>query len=120
MKDYQPTKNNKYLLPTAVWNQTVWMIRDYDRMKEKADDVISLSSTLSGDGIRGSGISDPTARMAEKREVYLHKVDLIDIKFIGNPKGMNAIKVAARTDSFDDTGQTNMLMLQHVGRSFSA
>lgn len=43
-------------------------------------------------------------------DFFAHKFDLIDIKFTGNPEGMNAIKVAARTDSFDETGQTNMLI----------
>ncbi|MCQ2419939.1 MAG: YodL domain-containing protein [Clostridia bacterium] len=43
-------------------------------------------------------------------DFFAHKADLIDIKFTGNPQGFNAIKVAARTDSFDDTGETNMLI----------
>ncbi|MBR3045205.1 MAG: hypothetical protein IKI45_12070 [Oscillospiraceae bacterium] len=43
-------------------------------------------------------------------DFFAHKVDLIDIKYTGNPKGMNAIKVAARTDSFEDTGETNTLI----------
>lgn len=43
-------------------------------------------------------------------DFFAHKADLIDIKFTGDPHGFNAIKVAARTDSFEDTGETNMLI----------
>lgn len=43
-------------------------------------------------------------------DFFAHKYDLIDIQFTGNPQGFNAIKVAARTDSFEDTGETNMLI----------
>lgn len=43
-------------------------------------------------------------------DFFADKFDLIDIQFIGNPQGFNAIKVAARTDAFDDTGETNMLI----------
>ena len=43
-------------------------------------------------------------------DFFAHKADLIDIKFTGNPKGFNAIKVATRTDSFEDTGETNTLI----------
>ncbi len=43
-------------------------------------------------------------------EFLAHRFDLIDIQFTGNPEGFNAIKVAARTDSFEDTGETNTLI----------
>ena len=43
-------------------------------------------------------------------EFFVDKFDLIDIQFTGNPQGFNAIKVAARTDSFEDTGESNMLI----------
>ena len=45
---------------------------------------------------------------SEMPEFLANKSDLIDISFTGNPDGFNAIKVAARTDSFVDTGSTNM------------
>lgn len=41
---------------------------------------------------------------------FAHKSDLFDIQFTGNPQGFNAIKVAARTDSFADTGETHLLI----------
>ena len=43
-------------------------------------------------------------------DFFANKYDLIDMKFTGNPQGFNEIKVAARTDSFEDTGETNMLI----------
>ena len=32
MRDYQRTRNNKYVLPQTVYLQTIYKIRDYDRM----------------------------------------------------------------------------------------
>lgn len=31
---YQRQRKNKYILPTAVYNHTIWQIRDYRRLKE--------------------------------------------------------------------------------------
>lgn len=77
MRDYQRQKNNKYILPRAVYNQTLWRIRDYYRLKETADDFLSTSAVM--DGLpRGGGISDKTASAAEKREKYLKDVKVIE------------------------------------------
>lgn len=35
MRDYQRRKNNKYYLPKSVYHRTLWVIRDYERMKKK-------------------------------------------------------------------------------------
>lgn len=77
MKDYQRIKNNKYILPRAVYNQTLWRIRDYYRLKEMADDLISNSKSLDGMP-KGYGISDQTSQAAEKRERYLSDVKVIE------------------------------------------
>ena len=77
MMDYQRQKNNKYILPRAVWNQTIWAIRDYYRLKEEADSII-LSSP-SPDGAPGkAGPGDPTYAKAVKRERLVKRVDIID------------------------------------------
>ena len=47
-------------------------------------------------------------------EFFANKFDLVDIQFTGNPQGFNAIKVATRTDSFDNTGETNITGAQAV------
>jgi len=62
---YQRQKNNRYILPTAVWNKTIWQIRDYYRLKEARDDIIYQRGA--DDGMpHGSGTGDPTFRKAEK------------------------------------------------------
>lgn len=33
MKEYQPKKNNKHQLPDNLYMRTVYLIRDYDRLK---------------------------------------------------------------------------------------
>lgn len=38
MRDYQARKT-KYILPRTVYHQTVWRIRDYYRMKERAEET---------------------------------------------------------------------------------
>ena len=62
---YQRQKNNKYILPTAVYNKTIWQIRDYYRLKEARDDIIFQHGAPDGMP-HGSGIGDPTFRKAEK------------------------------------------------------
>ena len=63
-RDYQPRKT-KYILPQGIYISTLWIIRDYARMKESIEDAIL--TTPDHDGMpRGSGISDPTAAKAMK------------------------------------------------------
>lgn len=79
MKEYQRVKNNKYILPRAVYNQTLWRIRDYYRLKETAEELIFTSSN--SDGMpKSNEISDTTARTAEKREKYLKDVKVIELE----------------------------------------
>ena len=61
-KDYQP-KKTKYILPQGIYMSTLWIIRDYYRMKESEEDAI-LSTPVHDGMPRGSGISDPTAAKA--------------------------------------------------------
>lgn len=63
---YQRQKNNRYILPTAVWNKTIWQIRDYYRLKEARDDIIYQRGSFDDGMPHGSGTGDPTFRKAEK------------------------------------------------------
>lgn len=76
MRDYQRQKNNKYILPRPVYHKTLWTIRDYYRMKEEADDIL-YSSGRPGQR-NGSGISDPVAAKAIKRDKFLRITKAID------------------------------------------
>lgn len=37
MKEYQSIRNNPYLLPHSLYMRILYIIRDYDRLKEKAE-----------------------------------------------------------------------------------
>lgn len=66
--DYQ-RQDNKYLLPTAVYHQTLWQIRDYYRLKEIYDSVAEERPGPSDGMPRGrGGTSDPTFQKAVKLE----------------------------------------------------
>lgn len=70
MGDYQRVKG-KYILPRTVYNQTIWIIRDYERMCDELNDIL-LSSPAPPDGMpRGSGNSNEVAAKVEKREKLL-------------------------------------------------
>lgn len=77
MRDYQRHKNNKYILPRAVWHKTLWEIRDYYRMTEEAENLLVASPSSDGTGRKGS-IGDPTFAKASKRERLLRRIDVID------------------------------------------
>ena len=49
--DYQ-RKKTKYSLPTAVYHQTLWQIRDYYRLRELRDEILG-SSAGPPDGMPG-------------------------------------------------------------------
>lgn len=47
MRDYQRKKNNKYILPNALYNQVLWQIRDYYRLKEEYNSIPTESKSVS-------------------------------------------------------------------------
>lgn len=78
MTEYQRKKNNKYILPQAVYLSVLWTIRDYTRLKEEADAVLYESPSMYSGSVKSSAISDPTYNKAAKREGYLTKINAID------------------------------------------
>lgn len=78
MRDYQRLKNNKYLLPNAVYHQTIWVIRDYDRMCLELQDIL-VESPDPPDGMpRGSNTVDETYAKARRREELRDKCAAIE------------------------------------------
>lgn len=79
MRDYQRHKNNKYQLPNAVYHQTLWIIRDYERVVEKMEAII-VESPSPADGMPrgGSNGMGEVIRKVEKREAYLRKTTAIE------------------------------------------
>lgn len=67
MRDYQRQKNNPYILPRTVYLRTLYLVRDYDRIKREIAEI--PYQTHSGDGQpRGTGTSDTTGNAALKME----------------------------------------------------
>ena len=80
MKDYQPTKNNPYVLPKSLYERVLSVIRDYDRRKEEYNDILYGGSAPYSDGVnrKSRAAQDPTADKAARREKIsfeLHAVD---------------------------------------------
>jgi len=68
MRDYQ-RKRGKYTLPREVYLQTLWQIRDYDRLCQKYAETVTESPAPSDGTPRAKGItSDPTYQKAVKLE----------------------------------------------------
>ena len=78
MRDYQRKKNNKYILPSAVYHQTIWTIRDYYRMKEEADAILTESSSALDGMPHGNRTVDVVTKKAIRRELLVEKVSAID------------------------------------------
>lgn len=78
MRDYQRKKNNKYLLPSAVYHQTIWTIRDYYRMKQEASDILTESSAAMDGMPHGERTVDVVTKKAIKRENLLSRISAID------------------------------------------
>lgn len=67
MRDYQPYKNNKYLLPQPLYRQTLAFIRDYNRKLTEYNNI-GEESPPPPDGMpRGSQTGNPTERDGIRR-----------------------------------------------------
>lgn len=77
VRDYQP-KKSKYILPQGIYLSTLWIIRDYSRMKESIED--SILTSPSNDGMpKGTNVSDPTARKAmDLSDVVMKRIRAIE------------------------------------------
>ena len=78
MRDYQRQKNNKYILPRAVYHKTLWQIRDYYRLKEEAEGILHESAPVSDGTPRGTAIGDPVHAKAVRREESLRMIKVIE------------------------------------------
>lgn len=86
MKEYQATKNNPYLLPHHLYMRILYIIRDYDRLKEKAEKLCGFTSppAMSGfaetpDGIDSlENIKDKPENISPSDERALIETDAIE------------------------------------------
>lgn len=76
MRDYQ-RKKTKYILPRAVYNKTLWTIRDYHRIQDEVKTMIAVGGGKS-EGPSSGAPGDPTFRLAVKYADYLEILNAID------------------------------------------
>ena len=68
MRNYQRKKKNPYLLPHNVYMQTLYLIRDYERLKDEYNQLLYASSMPCDGQPKGSG---GVGRPAENKAVIL-------------------------------------------------
>ena len=76
MRNYQRTRNNPYYLPHNVYMQALYMVRDYGRLCETRQEIITA---VPAPGPRvESGPGDPTARKAALIESISERIYAIE------------------------------------------
>lgn len=78
MRDYQRTKRNPWILPHNLYKQTLYAIRDYNRIKEEYEYILQGSSFDNDGQPRGINIGDPTATTAIKAEKLYNYLKAVD------------------------------------------
>ena len=78
MKEYQRQKGNKYILPRELYNQTIWQIRDYHRLKDQAEAILEASPEPSDGQPKGNGTGNTVENKAIKRERLLCTIQIIE------------------------------------------
>ena len=73
------------MLPSNVRSQVLYLVRDYDRMLEEADAILEESGIAEGGMPKGSGMGDPVAQAALRREHLLVKIGAIEKALEGLP-----------------------------------
>ena len=75
MRDYYLKTSE---IPEELYRQTLFMIKDYDRMKEEYDNAIWDSPEPPDGQPRGSNAGDPTSREGLKRAELFRKLQAIE------------------------------------------
>ena len=78
MKEYQRQKGNKYILPRELYNQTIWQIRDYHRLKDQAEAILESSPEPSDGQPKGNGTGNTVESKAIRRERLLCTIRIIE------------------------------------------
>lgn len=93
-REWQQTKFKEYVMPDAVYYQSLWAVRDLDRMKERikelsetGDAIEKSSSVLREPGFKYGSIRSTTEDMALERAVLEERVRGIQRAISGIPDG---------------------------------
>lgn len=89
MTEYQP--HGKYSLPKNVYLRTLYLIRDYDRLKEAREEIIGSSAPPSDGQPKGSGArTDETANKAIRLERISKECEAVEQAMICIPEEYRA------------------------------
>ena len=78
MRNYQRKKNNPYLLPHNLYMRVLYMIRDYDRLREEYHIVLETSPPPPDGMPKGNILLDPTAEKAVRRADLSREIKSIE------------------------------------------
>ena len=79
-RDYQRKINNRYKLPRAIYHQTLWIIRDYERVKRQLENTLNCSNSNKdiNSFIQTNRTSNPVLNEVIKRDKYFNYVKIIE------------------------------------------
>lgn len=80
-RDYQRKINNRYKLPRAIYHQTLWIIRDYERIKRQLENILNCSNSNSdiNSYIQTNHVGNPVLNEVIKRDKYFNYVKIIEV-----------------------------------------
>lgn len=74
----QRTRDNPYLLPDNLYKSVKFAIKDYDRLKDRYQDILYESAPPSDGMPRGSDTATPTEDRAMRREIIFRQLWCIE------------------------------------------
>lgn len=79
-RDYQRKINNRYKLPRTIYHQTLWIIRDYERIKRQLENILNCSNSNSdiNSYIQTNHVGNPVLNEVIKRDKYFNYVKIIE------------------------------------------
>lgn len=77
-RDYQRTKKNPWILPQNLYRQTLYAIRDYERLKEEYEDIVQGRGIIIDGQPKGTEIGDPTGETAAKLDNLYDRIKAIE------------------------------------------
>ena len=85
-RNYQRTKNNPYLLPHNLYMRVLYIIKDYDRLKDEYQTILDSGGSAMGGRRAGSGTSNPTENKAIRLAAISDELHAIEGALIEIPQ----------------------------------
>jgi hypothetical protein len=85
MRDYQPKKIDKYVLPYNLYGRVLRIIRDYERLKNEYHDTLNTIQRPAFSEIKKVRVDDPTCRQAMKLSVISNELQAVEQSLMSVP-----------------------------------